>query len=114
MRTNDGVASYGERFRALRKAAGFKTQGDLAKKVLGNHVKGQGTIGRWEQTRGKIPTPEIIERHAKWLECRVSDLVGPVDDTWLDRARRGDYDQPSRGAAPGEGAGPTPKRRKAG
>ena len=88
------LMTYGERFRELRESLGMD-QMELATRLFGSRDR-QPSISAIEQTAGRVPRPGTVYKHAKALECRVSDLVGAVTDTWLDRARRGEIDRPSR------------------
>lgn len=85
--------TYGERFRELRESLGLD-QTELAARLFGSRDR-QPSISAIEQTAGRVPRPPTVAKHAKALECRVSDLVSAVTDTWLDRARRGEVDRPS-------------------
>lgn len=89
----DGV-TYGDRVRELRKALGIE-QDDLALRIFGSK-KSQGNVAAIEAMAGRLPRPETVMKHAAALGCQVSALVGPVDDTWLDRARRGEFDSEVR------------------
>lgn len=86
--------TYGERFRQLREALRLE-QPDLAERLFGDRER-QPSVSAIEATAGRIPRPETVKKHAQALNCQVSELIGPVDDTWIDRARRGAFDQVQR------------------
>jgi transcriptional regulator with XRE-family HTH domain len=88
--------TYGERFAQLRLRLGL-TPAQLAHRLFGDAER-RANVSAIEQTAGRIPTPKIVRKHAEVLSCDVSELVVPVDDTWLDRARRGEFDTSPREA----------------
>ena len=91
------VVTYGQRFKELRKKLGVD-QYELAARLFGNR-KAQGNVATIEATAGRIPRPETVLQHAEALGCRVSDLLVHVDDTWIDRARRGEFDPAAKSEA---------------
>jgi transcriptional regulator with XRE-family HTH domain len=84
------AVTYGERFKELREKLGLE-QPDLAERLFGSRRRQPG-ISAIESTAGRIPRPDTIKDHAAALECQISDLVLAVNDTWIDRARRKEFD----------------------
>lgn len=84
------VASYGDRFKELRERLELK-QPDVAERLFNDRTR-QASISQIERTAGRLPHPDTIKRHARALKCQISDLVKSVDDLWIDRARRGEFD----------------------
>lgn len=105
------MASYGDRFRALRERAGL-TQEQLVPRLK---MARQGSISNIERSRGSFPSPKTIRRHAKALNCRPSELLAGVE-TEYDRIRRGDYDidVPSADEAMSRISGTSEGRRRSG
>lgn len=86
--------TYGERFQELREALGLDQEA-MGRRLYGK-PKRQGTISGIESIAGRVPRPSTVRQHARALGCPVSALLGPVDDTWVDRARRGAYDSTAK------------------
>lgn len=85
------VTSYGDQFKKWRDARHLK-QPQLARLLFGD-AKRQASVSQIERTAGRLPHPDSIKKHAAVLRVTIKDLVGDVDDLWIDRARRGEFDR---------------------
>lgn len=65
------VRTIGENIKAARKAAGIKTQGELAKRI----GVPQPQMSDWENNRYKAPDTTNLLKIAAGLGCQVADLV---------------------------------------
>ena len=70
---NYDLKKVGQRIRKERKGAGFKTQGDFAKR-MGYHEESRQTIGNWEN--GKIlPRLDDLLKMCEIFNCELSYLL---------------------------------------
>jgi transcriptional regulator with XRE-family HTH domain len=77
------MATYGQNFKAQRERLGL-TQEDIAERM---GLTRQGNLSQYEKNL-KFPTPDLIEQHAKALECQPWELLEGVE-TAYDRLRSG-------------------------